>query len=89
MMKLSKAQSEILRMMATGWELGLSMTMDGGFWIQKGGLGRGGDSQNVHHGTAGALENRGLIERCEYSFPTQRLRLTEAGRIEGMKEVER
>lgn len=77
MKKLSKRQQEIIDLLADGWEIGWSLTMDGGVWIQKSGTGRGGgESRKVNASTALALRSMGKIECVEYKFPTARYRLT-------------
>jgi len=55
-MKLSKTQLEVLRLMNEGWELGRNN--DGGWggrqwWMQKGGLGYGGDDKTINSATSG------------------------------------
>lgn len=79
-MKLSPAQLEVLRLMADGWELGSSVSSQrSSTWLQKGGCGRGGESQTVSANTIAALWNRDLIEFGERSFPTQTYKLTALG----------
>lgn len=73
--KLSKAQQGVLAMMADGWELGSSSTFTGGSWLQKGGLGRGGESRVVSSATVTALVRAGAIKQ-HYGFPTSRYTIT-------------
>jgi hypothetical protein len=80
--KLTKAQQEVIDLMRQGWELGVSTTADGRWWLQKGGLGRGGETNNVNANTAHALLRAGLIRSAGYSFPTQHYLLTDKGRGE-------
>ena len=71
-MKLPKTQIDILDKMDNGWELGLATGYKGSrAWLQKGGLGYGGDSQKVHRNTLFSLEAKGLIKRI-YGFPTSK-----------------
>ena len=82
-MKVSKTQLEVLCLMADGWELG--QTASGGnssYWIQKGGLGRGGKVKKIGHGTGYALYKKGLIETAssKFRYPTSHYCLTEKGR---------
>ena len=61
-MKLSKAQQEIIDLMNDGWELGCYSWGKYTYSIQKGGLGRGGESRRVNAGIIHALHKRGLIK---------------------------
>ena len=54
--------AEILERMRNGWELGLSSCgMHSRAWIQKGGLGRGGESATVSRYALRRLRQKGLI----------------------------
>jgi hypothetical protein len=64
---------EILSLMANGWELGKSTT--GRAWIQKGGVGHGGEAKKVHASTMRSLLDKGLVELFKPGFPTARYRL--------------
>lgn len=70
-MKLSKVQQSILDLMANGWELAISGDIGGRCWIQQGGAGRGGETQEVSFNTVRALLNRNLIKYGKWSFPTR------------------
>ena len=70
-MKVSKLQRDVLDALKDGWELGRSATPDGEWWLQKGGLGRGGKSLPVNVNTAFSLLKRGLIEKKRDGFPTE------------------
>lgn len=72
-MKISKTQQDIIDKMTNGWELGLSMGLSGGFWIQQGGLGKGGTSQTVSRGTIRALLNKKLVVFDKWDYPARRL----------------
>lgn len=61
-MKLSKAQQEILDLMNNGWELGKYGGLEPKYSIQKGGLGRGGESKIINYRTILALYKKGLIK---------------------------
>jgi len=73
--KLSTAQQEILDLMANGWELAEYTDYDGGWRIQKGGIGKGGESRTVNCKTAFALWNKDLIKPVsnEFEFPSRSL----------------
>ena len=75
MRKLTPIQQEVIDLINQGWELGSSITLDGRCWIQKGGLGRGGESKKVSSSTVRTLEYLGYIERGEKHFPTLHYRL--------------
>lgn len=74
MSKLSPTQREIIDCMKNGWELGTSMMIDGGSWLQKGGLGHGGEHRKVSTVSVHALQKLGLIIPIR-GFPTQRWKL--------------
>jgi hypothetical protein len=79
-MTLSKAQQRVIDLMQQGWELGTSQALDSRSWLQKDGIGRGGDTEDVHGSTFHALYVRKLIELNGSDFPSQRWRLTAAGK---------
>jgi len=78
-MKLSKLQQEVIDLMNNGWELGRDVTYNGRCWMQKGGLGCGGNTKKVGHNTVHALYRKGLIEE-HYRFPTAKYTLTSKAR---------
>ena len=80
MTKPTAHQLAVLRKMRDGWELGLDTGMDAYAWLQRNGLGRGGDTQSVSLNTLYALVSRKLLERGGYNYPTQRFILTAKGR---------
>ena len=63
MMKLSKAQQNVIDKMLDGWELGWSHSWGRSCWLQKGHIGEGGKSEDVKCSTAEALFKRGLIKQ--------------------------
>ena len=75
MRKLTANQQEVIDLIKQGWELGSSISINGKCWIQKGGLGRGGESKMVSNSTVRILEYLGYIERGESKFPTLHYRL--------------
>ena len=84
-MKLSKTQLEIIQLMKEGWELGRDgSSCYGGrqWWMQKGGLGYGGEDKTVSSATAWKLYHLGLIckPNPNLEFPTEHWALTEAGK---------
>jgi len=66
--------------MSEGWELGVSSSLDSHIWLQQDGLGRGGNTENVHTNTFNGLYTRRLIEQKKRSFPSRLWGLTEAGK---------
>ena len=73
-MKLPEKQMEVLSLMNQGWELGQSF--DGRAWLQRDGLGRGGDTKDVHGNTFSSLYNKELVKIEKQGFPTSRYTLT-------------
>jgi len=60
-MKISPKQRELLMLIGDGWEIGISTGFKPRAWIQKGGLGRGGEAKDVHFNTFHSLRVKGLI----------------------------
>ena len=78
---LGSRQREILQLIVDGWELGLDLTLGGNYWIQKGGLGRGGESnRKISSDACQSLRNKGYIAAKYRVFPVQAFELTNAGR---------
>lgn len=75
-MKLSTAQQDVVNRMRDGWELGAPMTPDGGVWLQQGGLGKGGNSKQVHANTFNSLYQKGIIKQALRAWPTMHYALT-------------
>jgi hypothetical protein len=72
--KLSKSQQHVVDRLNSGWSLG---HMGGTVWIQEGGLGCGGISENVHTGTFYSLVLKGVIVPANRYLPTTEYVLTE------------
>ena len=77
---LTPAQQHVVDRMRAGWSLGLTMTLTGGYWLQEGGLGRGGKAEDVRANTAHALYTRDVIQSKRRGFPVEEFQLTEAWR---------
>jgi len=74
---LTTAQQRVVDLMRAGWELGASMSgIGGGPWLQKDGLGCGGECERVNGNTYSALLSKGVIKTQEARFPTRVLRLS-------------
>ena len=79
-MKLGIKQKEILERMGNGLELGQSLGLHPDYWLQKGGLGKGGESN--HHilwNTVNSLYKHQLIRTKYRRFPIEAYELTELG----------
>lgn len=74
------AQRKVLQAMADGWGFGREDTYHGGFWMQQGGLGCGGPSEEVRVSTGFALLQAGWIVVVRKGWPTVHYALTPAGR---------
>jgi len=64
-------QAEILRLLREGWELGLDHYGHEP-WLQKDGLGKGGETRQAHSASFWALKRKGLIELIKDGFPSSR-----------------
>lgn len=78
--KLSDKQKEVILNARNGWQLGRSSSLNPRAWMQKGGLGKGGESKDISFNIWNALLRRHLIEQDYYSFPTSPYKLTELGK---------
>jgi hypothetical protein len=69
--KVTKAQQAVLDKMADGWELGYCQgaRSPGRFWLQKEGIGRGGECINVRQNVWWNLLQKGLIRLRLDRFP--------------------
>lgn len=76
-MKLTKAQQEIIDLLKNGWELGISAGFNARCWIQKGGIGRGGESKDIRHSTYTALRKAKAIKLVEQGYPTSKYAASE------------
>ena len=76
-MKLSKAQQHVIDRMRDGWELGIMTDYSGRCWLQQGGIGRGGQSENVSTATVWVLRRMDLIVLEKHHFPMMRAHLKE------------
>jgi len=65
--------------MAKDWELGATGGINPSFWLQKGGIGKSGESKTISSTTFFALLGRKLIEVSSTKFPFTYYRLTELG----------
>ena len=72
---LSKVQQHVVDLLGQGWELGVAQGIDPRAWLQQGGLGRGGKTEDVRSNTLYALWKRGAIVLKSDKFPTTRYEL--------------
>lgn len=77
MVKLSKTQQDVVDKMQSGWELGVSMGSETRCWLQKGRLGRGGETKTVHYNTFWSLWNKEIIVLVGLKYPLRRYKLVE------------
>lgn len=77
---LSAKQKEVIKLMREGWELGASKALTRRKWLQKDGIGKGGETKDVHTATFDKLYFSNLIYAPDYSFPSQKYLLTELGK---------
>lgn len=82
MRKLSATQQHVVDALRNGWELGEMMTMAGGCWMQKGGLGRGGECKEVRGSTVTALFKKNIIKQKSEEFPVRVFELADAEEVE-------
>ena len=83
-MKLSKLQTEVIKLIQEGWELGTYRNFKLGIDIslQKNGLGRGGKAKRINANTFWSLVAKGLIEEVpnqSWAASPKRYRLTQKG----------
>lgn len=88
MRKLTPTQQEVMDLIGQGWELGSSLTIDGRCYLQKGGLGKGGETKNVSSSTVRTLEYLCYIERGKRKFPILHYRLKTKAPTTDMELVE-
>ncbi len=67
-MKLTEKQQQVIDLMQDGWQLGRDNHNNGRSWLQKNGIGRGGESIDVSRSTVNSLEKKGLI-KGKWGFP--------------------
>ena len=80
---IGKRQQEILQLMLDGWELGQSLNLHSSFWLQKGGLGKGGEAKhNISPDVCFTLYKKGYIRTKYRKFPREAFELTELGKHE-------
>lgn len=75
-MILTKNQSEIVKLMSEGWQLGSTNGIEVRTWLQKGGCGKGGESKNVNATSVNALLFRGIIIVDIDCYPTKTFKLS-------------
>ena len=68
-MKLSKKQQEVIDLMNNGWELGQTTGYSSRTWLQKGGIGRGGEAKTISSSTLLALHKKRVIKLRLEHYP--------------------
>lgn len=66
---LGKRQKEVLDLMQSGWELGETEGFSPDAWLQKGGIGRGGERKDVSMNLLISLYKKDLIEVRAKKYP--------------------
>ena len=64
MTKLTKAQQHVLDRMSNSWELGISHSFGMRCWLQQGGIGEGGQSEDIRYSTLKVLFRKGFIKQA-------------------------
>lgn len=77
MTKLSKVQQEVIELMKAGWELGVSSGAVPRAWLQKNGVGRGGETKKLAISTYHKLRDLGYFIMVHDGFPVKKYRLKE------------
>ena len=77
-MRLSIKEKNILELMKLGWELAYD-NFSTHSWVQKNGIGRGGETVKVSPRTLKSLKEKGLITEI-YSFPCSEYKLVESSK---------
>lgn len=80
MRKFTAAQAEVIMLMREHWQLGVSLDMSGRIWIQKDGVGRGGETKKVKSNTYHTILDAGLLECVDNDFPVKKYILSELGK---------
>ncbi len=78
MKKLSPTQELVLQRLSDGWALGAGSGINSRVWMQKDGLGRGGETAKVSVATFTALRKKGLIRKIRSGFPSDEYGLATA-----------
>ena len=78
--RLTDQQRHILELLNDGWQIGTGSAPGDRNWIQQGGAGRGGKTEDVKRADIDALFNQRLIFQSKRSFPTSTIDITEAGK---------
>lgn len=78
-MKLSEKQKMVIQLMRDGWQLGFDR-LSNRSWLQKNGLGRGGETAEVKRSTLQSLRKHELIVNGGHKYPVTQLMLTEKGK---------
>jgi hypothetical protein len=80
--KLSDKQKEVIRLMREGWGTAITYGMYAGAWMQKNGIGKGGESKSLRPDTVHRLIDLKLIEDNNESkrYSDKHFSLTELGK---------
>jgi hypothetical protein len=81
--KLSDKAKDVIVKMREGWQCASSIYLTGNgswFWLQKGGIGYGGESLQINGNTFNSLTSKKLIYFSGRRFPNSYYSLTELGK---------
>lgn len=79
--KLTKLRAQILNRMRDGWEMGMApkLRLGTSYWIQRNGVGRGGETQRFNSSTFEYFLSNKLIELKAKRYPTSIYQLAPLG----------
>lgn len=78
--KLSPTQIDIIQKMRDGWELGRNCGYRSSVWMQKNGIGRGGESKDLSISTFQILWEKKIITVIRIGYSTTVYALTDLGK---------
>jgi hypothetical protein len=79
MKKLSKTQYKVLQLMNEGWQLGTDTFNKNRTWLQKNGIGHGGETFEVKQNTLNSLKKLNLIDFDKEQYPVNIFKLNKLG----------
>jgi hypothetical protein len=81
--KLSANMKDVIELIRKGWELGMSrryLRTSHPYYLQKGGVGKGGQTKTIHSRTVHGLLDRRLVVHKETDLCWLKYELTDLGR---------
>jgi hypothetical protein len=80
MKNLSKTQYKVLQLMNEGWQLGTDTFNKNRTWLQKNGIGYGGETFEVKQNTLNSLKRLNLIDFDKKQYPVNIFKLNKLGK---------